>query len=635
MATAKTDTKAAAKADNAETKADTKVDAKDAKELKKKEAMIVDTFKKFDKNQDGVISRSELTAVFKALGGGKFSDSDIDALMTAADTNKDGKIQYNEFVSWVMSPAKGGDDSNQGKFAPIDKRGKIKVTNKTLLPERFAVDVEARYSFENQVGEGGYGTVFIATDKEMNSRRVAVKKVTKTGCEKSTQSFYNEIQIMKDLDHPNICKLLGTFEQGREMYFIMELCEGGELFDWIITAGHIDEGFAADIVGQISSALAYAHGRHIAHRDIKPENVVFCTKESTQVKLIDWGLAMRFLGVNMASAVGSFTYAAPEVISSKNVTAYTEACDLWSLGVLTYVMLSGKPPFWGNHQQHLKNAKAEKYPMKGKPWDNMNPKAKDFVKRLLKANPKDRMPIGEVCQHPWLTSVRSRSKTVDNDNSKDILANLKHFSGASTFERLCINAVARQLDHTQLTNIHETFRQMDTNGDGVLCIKEIRDGFEKILGKDNADVQELVNVFQKMDLDGSDTIDYTEFCAAGLGQKTSSQDAVIWAAFKTFDTDNSGYIEQEDISRILDSADVLDEWTAEVCHEVAQEVVEKFGEKGTSKISFEDWKQLMQKCWHRSHEAPMFQKAKEGRNSVTEDPYALLLMVSNLESKDE
>merc|ERR1712226_1481943 len=116
----------------------------------------------------------------------------------------------------------------------------------------------------------------------------------------------------------------------------MELCEGGEVFDRIINQGFISEPMTGDIVGQVASALNYAHFRGIAHRDVKPENIVFCSKDvrDTRVKLIDWGLAMVFTGTPMKDAVGSFTYAAPEVITSRNVKEYSPACDLWSLGVL-------------------------------------------------------------------------------------------------------------------------------------------------------------------------------------------------------------------------------------------------------------------------------------------------------------
>jgi len=357
--------------------------------------------------------------------------------------------------------------------------------------------------------------------------------------------------------------------------------------------------------------LAYAHGRSVAHRDIKPENIVFCSKDpkDTTVKLIDWGLAMSFIGTSMTSAVGSFTYAAPEVILSQNVKTYTEACDLWSLGVLTYVMLSGKPPFWGNQHQHLRNAQAEKYPMSGEPWSTMNTNAKGFVRDLIKANPLKRMTIEQAVNHPWLREAQqkraagkagSKKTGSSSANTAGVLGNLTRFTKTSTFGKMCITAVARQLDHKALKNIHIVFRELDVNGDGTLSIEEVTTGFKKMFGEDSQEYKDVREMYEGMDLDGSDAIDYTEFCAAGLGQKASTQDNVVWAAFKAFDVDNSGYIEVKDIQEILDVADVKDAFSADVCKQVAEEIMSQFDSDKDKKINFEDWKTLMNKQWEKS-----------------------------------
>jgi len=582
--------------------------------------MVVETFRRFDANGDGLITRDELASVFRLLckNGKGWDDASIDALMVAADTNRDGKIQYEEFVNWVMNDA--------SKKSAAKEEEPLAVNYRVFLPERFEVDITARYAMDKlTLGEGGYGKVFIARDRELSSRRVAVKKVTKTSSKSVPEALANEIRVMKELDHPCICKLLGTFDQGRVMFFIMELCEGGELFDRIIANGKIDVRLSADIVGQVSSALAYAHGRSIAHRDIKPENVVFCTADpsDTRVKLIDWGLAFTFLGAPMTSAVGSFTYAAPEVITSENRKEYTEACDLWSLGILTYVMLCGKPPFWGSQSQHLYNARAERYPMKGAPWDKMDPDAKEFIKALLKADPTKRMTVAKAIAHPWLTKAAEAHAT-DVDGS-EVLSNLKQFSGASTFERMCISAVARQLDHHHLKDIHSVFRQMDTNGDGVLSFKEISDGFKKIFGADSDEYKQAAELYRSLDVDGSKCIDYTEFCAAGLGQKAHTQDEVTWAAFKAFDTDNSGFIERAELQRVLDLADMQDAWTTDVCNKVSKELMQAFDNDGDGRISFEDWKGIMQRCYNE----------KKGDTELSTDggginAYSLLEDVSKL-----
>jgi calcium-dependent protein kinase len=217
----------------------------------------------------------------------------------------------------------------------------------------------------------------------------------------------------------------------------MELCEGGEVFERIIETGFISERTSSNIVGQVASALAYAHFRGICHRDIKPENVVFCAREpgDNRVKLIDWGLATSFIDAKMTHAVGSMTYAAPEVISSRDVKAYTQACDLWSMGCLTYVMLCGKPPFWGSHSQHYNAARNERYPFRDSPWDKMNPDAKDLVRVLLKAKPTERLPIADVVKHPWLVSPPAEGSA---EAGAAVLGNLKNFCAQGAFSRIAL-----------------------------------------------------------------------------------------------------------------------------------------------------------------------------------------------------
>jgi len=319
---------------------------------------------------------------------------------------------------------------------------------------------------------------------------------------------------------------------------------------------------------------------------------------------------MSYIGTSMTSAVGSFTYAAPEVILSQNVKSYTEACDLWSLGILTYVMLCGKPPFWGNQHQHLRNAQAEKYPMSGDPWTNMNSNAKTFVRDLIRASPSKRMTIEQAVTHPWLREARENktagtaaSKKAAGVNTSGVLSNLTRFSKTSTFGKMCITAVARQLDHKALKNIHLVFRELDTNGDGTLSMEEVSTGMKKMFGEDSQEYKDVREMYEGMDLDGSDAIDYTEFCAAGLGQKASTQDNVTWAAFKAFDVDNSGYIEVKDIQHLLDIADVKDAFSADVCKQVAEEIMSQFDTDKDKRISFDDWKMLMNKQWEKNSDA--------------------------------
>lgn len=591
--------------------------------------LIVDTFRRFDQNGDGLISKEELRRVLCALDRSEFTEGTVDMVLGAADTNQDGKIQYEEFVSWVLQEAGGASASAAGdKAASADRTA---FDWRGFLPERFQVDISHRYELDKlAVGEGGYGKVFIAKD-ETSGRTVAVKKVTKVASDKKrTEAFHTEIQIMKELDHPNICRLLEVFEVHRHIFFVMEFCEGGEVFDRIIEHGKISEALTGDIMRQIVSALRYAHGRKIAHRDIKPENIVFCTKDrdDTRVKLIDWGLGICFGGTVMRTAVGSFTYAAPEVMTSRNVTAYSEACDIWSLGVVTYVMLSGKPPFWGTEKQHLACAKAERYPMKDAPWPTTSPEGKDFIRKMLRANPANRPDIEEVASHAWLT----KSDFVENlEAQAGVLTNMKKFSNTGVFQAMCISAVARQLDHRHLKDIHKVFREMDVNGDGYLCIEEVRSVFRKLHGEDSPEFQALEQTFKGLDLDGSGIVDYTEFCAAGMGSHVASQEDAIWAAFKAFDVDNTGKIERRELREILTNADVKKAWGADVCDKVSS-IVDKYDKDGDNAIDFDEWMLVMRQCWNESREGDAeVAKATEKPGSSSSWAYEMLLQVNALD----
>lgn len=545
-------------------------------------ALIRQAFQRFDVNGDGFITREELTKMLQALLGAD-SASGAEALVAAVDKAGDGRIDYQEFLTWVLD---GGD-------AALPLGAKLSLDYRGLLPERFDVDVTKRYALDKlALAEGGYGKVYVAKDREFQHRLVAVKKVTKTGEVKYNEAFYTEIALMKELDHPNICKLFETFEQGHHIFFVMEYLEGGEVFNRILETGRISEAVAADIAKQVAAALRYAHDRKIAHRDIKPENVVFCSKDAsnTQVKLIDWGLGVSFETQAMKTAVGSFTYAAPEVIIASKTKAYGPECDLWSLGVLAYVMLCGRPPFWGSTKDHLNKAVAEQYPITGAPWDIISADAKDFIKRLLRANPVNRMKVDEVVAHPWLSTT---GEAMDAGISAAVLGNLRRFKDTSVFGALCVTSVARQLGHTRLTTIHQVFRDMDANGDGVLSLGEVNQGFERIFGADSAEYAEVMDTFRSLDLDASERIDYTEFCAAGLGQFTSCQDDAIWASFKAFDIDDSGRITRDEVQKVLADVDVRRAWTDGVCADVIRQVMESFDKDGDGSLNFEEFMAIM------------------------------------------
>lgn len=204
---------------------------------------------------------------------------------------------------------------------------------------------------------------------------------------------------------------------------------------------------------------------------------------------------------------------------------YTSACDLWSLGVLAYVSLSGKTPFWGSTQEQLTRMKHELYPIEGGCWDNVSAEAKNFIRSLLRFCPRARSATdcwlgGHPCcrtllQHPWLAL---RKQEVPTPIISCVLTNLEQFSHMPDFLSLCVASVARQVDHSSLTDIRDVFCLLDSDCDGTLNCKDVEAGFIRAFGRVPDD---MASIFSHLNLDGTGTLSYTEFCAAALGSVAS------------------------------------------------------------------------------------------------------------------
>jgi calcium-dependent protein kinase len=222
----------------------------------------------------------------------------------------------------------------------------------------------------------------------------AIKSILKSKVNK-IDILKREIEILAEVDHQNIIKLIEVHEDVKYLHLITELCTGGELFDRIIAKtqtpeGHYLEQDAAKLIKSILEAIAYCHERHIVHRDLKPENFLFVSDdEDAPIKIIDFGLSRFEERANdiMRTKVGTPYYVAPEVLKKK----YTKSCDIWSIGVITYILLCGYPPFYGDSDNQIfESVKAGKFDFPSPEWDTISDAAKDFVCYMLKLDPSKR-----------------------------------------------------------------------------------------------------------------------------------------------------------------------------------------------------------------------------------------------------
>ena len=233
--------------------------------------------------------------------------------------------------------------------------------------------------------------------------------------EEDRVGLQNEIDILKQVDHPNIVKLHDIYEDEKYFFLIMELLTGGELFDQILTKEKFTESEARDIVAPIFDALIYCHSMGIVHRDIKPENLLFSAKdtENAIIKVSDFGLARFVDSETLATTTcGTPGYVAPEILEQQ---PYDQPCDFWSVGVVLFILLSGSPPFYDEDNfQLFEKIKACKYDFSASSWSLVSDEAKDFISKLLVADPKQRLQGQAIMEHPW---IKGELKSKGNDAS--------------------------------------------------------------------------------------------------------------------------------------------------------------------------------------------------------------------------
>jgi len=274
------------------------------------------------------------------------------------------------------------------------------------------------YTLGDELGRGRFSVVQSAIHLKENSR-YAIKVVENDSLsdEENLEALETEIKILRQLKHPHIVNLKEVVTAADNTYIVMELLSGGELFNRIVDKGSYQEKEAADLFAQILLSLEYLHSRNIVHRDVKPENILFVSSESSDMKLIDFGYAGLWAADKQLTGLcGTPDYVAPEVLTwyedDDNGTPYGKGSDLWSLGVLLYVILSGCSPFSADEEEQLLKQVAEaKYEFFENEWKNVSAEAKDVIQRLLVVDPAKRMTMPELLEHAWCKDAVEQCKT--------------------------------------------------------------------------------------------------------------------------------------------------------------------------------------------------------------------------------
>lgn len=534
----------------------------------------VELFRRLDENQDGTVTRDELKRVFKFLDPLRMDNDRLDMLLHSVDTNKDGAIQYSEFVMWLQRQENEWEKTRKSRV--FQEGWTFKSSDLVSFNKG---DVENVYEVQKkELGEGSFGSVYLGVHKVTKATR-AIKYINKERTDKNAMEA--EMGVMKTLDHPNLIKMYEIYEDPRTLYLVMEVCSGGELFDAIVQAGKFTEKQAARLMSQILGGTFYMHKQCVVHRDLKPENFLLYKKgpiDSASLKIIDFGLARAFTpGIEMKTMAGTPMYIAPQVLIGQG---YDHQCDIWSCGVIAYVFLSGRPPFLGRTEnQTCKIVRVGKYQFPAAHWTNVSEDAKDLIRACLKFAPSSRCSAQEALKHPWILEQAPHAPTPSLGESH--IEAMKKFRGSNKLRKAALGALARVLEEDEIKPLKEAFIALDQNGDGTVTLSEFEAGVRKS-GKLGPTLQALM---KDIDFDRNDTIDYTEFLASTLTARHCAQERACWAAFHAFDLDGSGHLSRKEICKVLSHCDVEAMWSKKVIDEVLKD----FDADGDGKLSFKEF----------------------------------------------
>lgn len=439
---------------------------------------------------------------------------------------------------------------------------------------------------EEKIGEGSFGRVCKCTNRSTGTVR-AVKILQKVRRKSQLLMIRNELATLKMLDNPYIVKIYEHFEDDKYLYIVMEHCAGRELFDRILEVGHFTENQSALMMQQIFRAVYYMHNQNVVHRDLKIENFMLAHPgpvEANMVKLIDFGFARQITdGEVMKTKCGAPYYVSPQLLAGK----YTQATDMWTLGVIMYILLCGYPPFFGDSDAEiLSRVRTGNFTFSDSDWRHTTEKAKDLIRGMLRMDEGARCTAKEALFDEW---VQLKAPTLKAPLKPAYFENMRKYTTFSKLKKAALQIILWQLEPELVKPLIECFQWLDETGEGLISADEIEKGMHRA-GWDVVDIPEDLNqMADALDEDGSGEIGLTEFAAAVLDMQVYTQEEVCWAAFRIFDQNGDGQIGVSDLHQILNNGqpdEVIDK-------EDVKALIALVDEDGDRRVSFAEFMKMM------------------------------------------
>eukprot|EP00892_Ulva_mutabilis_P000128 jgi/Ulvmu1/10115/UM006_0066.1 len=436
------------------------------------------------------------------------------------------------------------------------------------------------------LGKGAFATVREAVHR-LTGESLACKSIPKAKLvyPKDVKDVQREVAIINHVSgHAHVVSYRASYEDRDAVHIVMERCEGGALLDSIVECRHYTERKAAAVFRAMVETTHHCHELGVMHRDLKPENFLLTSRDSdiADVKAIDFGVST-FCKPNqhLEERVGSAYYIAPEVLRKD----YTFRADLWSLGVILYILLSGLPPFWGDERgsgterQVFQMILAGDVDLDSEPWPSISHAAKDLVRRLLSVDPGARPSCSEILQHAWLKQEGAGS---DRPLGNVVLSRMKRFAGIHQLKKTALMVVGTCLSADEIAGMKRLFRTIDHDHNGKITVSELQYAI-KLWGH-RIPPSEVTAILTAADVDGDGEIDYNEFVASTMNINQLEKEEVIWRAFAELDADGSGSISAPELECALQRFGIQDD---------VHDLLQAADTNGDGQIDYQEFVQLM------------------------------------------
>ena len=464
----------------------------------------------------------------------------------------------------------------------------VKFSN-DLLISKVEKNPFNNYTVIKELGKGSYGKVLLVSHKITGAIR-AMKIINKIddGFENNDEEVLNEINILKKIDHKNIIKIFEFYIDENNYYLVTEYCKGGELFA-LLRKTKLTEIQVAYIMFQLFSAINYCHKMKIIHRDLKPENILITknNKGFIRIKICDFGTSQIFQkGEVQYSIVGSLLYLAPEIFEKK----YNFKCDLWSCGVIMYLLLTTRFPFFGdNNKDKIDSILYKEYNTKY--LEKFSENTKDLLRKLLEKEPKLRINAETAISHKFFDEFKVKDLLTEIKDANLIdrmIENLKNYKRKSILQELAIAYLIHNFpDLEEYAIACNFFDKIDINNNGKISLDDLYVGLSIIKGDKIKDT-DVLEIFANLDIDKNNYLSYEDFVRGAIDKNCLLDEKILSFAFKYFDKDDKGVITINEISYIF-----KDHLTSKYINEGLKKIISEVDEDNDGKIRYNEFCKLM------------------------------------------